>query len=350
MTRLWSIDGDALRPLAAERLDAEDRLERWLEADISILDPSLLVIGRQVVTSHQGRIDLVAINAEGSVTVIELKRDRTPRDIVAQVLDYASWVSTLDTPAVHALADGYLRSRGQGFVEAFHARFGGPPPEPLNVTHSMVIVASALDPASQRIVEYLARVHDVGINTAFFTVFGDGTSQYLAADWLMDQEEVVERTERRAKAPWSGLWYVNVGEGETRSWEDMRRLGFLAAGGGRSWSGALDRLEPGARVYAYQKGAGYVGFGVVTESSVMARDAVVDGRPLLDHDLVQPNMGHDADDPERAEYVVRVEWQTQVPLSEARTFAGVFANQHVVCRLRDSATLDFLSREFGTPE
>ena len=350
MTKLWSIDGGTLQPLRAERLDAEDRLEGWLEADISVLDRSLLVIGRQVVTSHQGRIDLVAISAEGSVTVIELKRDRTPRDIVAQVLDYASWVSSLDTPAVHALADDYLRARGASFVDAFQAKFGGPPPEPLNATHSMVIVASALDPASQRIVEYLARVHDVGINTAFFTVFGDGRNQYLAADWLMDQEEVVERIERRTKAPWTGLWYVNVGEGETRAWEDMRTLGFLAAGGGRSWSGALDKLEPGSRVYAYQKGAGYVGFGTVTQAAMMAREVVIDGRPLLDHQLTQPNLRHDAGDPELAEYVVRVDWAREVPLAQAKTFPGVFANQNIVCRLRDATTLDFLAKEFGPPD
>lgn len=350
MTKLWHIDGEYLKPLTAERLDAEDRLEGWLETDISILDPSILVIGRQVVTSHQGRIDLVAINAEGSVTVIELKRDRTPRDIVAQVLDYASWVSGLDTPAVYALADGYFRARGETFVDAFQAKFGGPPPEPLNSTHSMVIVASALDPASQRIVEYLARVHDVGINTAFFKVFGDGHSQYLAADWLMDQEEVVERTERRAKAPWTGLWYVNVGEGETRAWEDMRKLGFLAAGGGRFWSGALDKLEPGSRVYAYQKGAGYVGFGTITQAAVMANEAIMQGRPLLEHALAQPNLGHDADDTELAEYVVRVDWAKEVPLTQAKTFPGVFANQNIVCRLRDAATLDFLAKEFGPPD
>jgi hypothetical protein len=303
-----------------------------------------------VITAHQGRIDLVAINAAGSVTVIELKRDRTPRDIVAQVLDYASWVSTLDTPSVHTLADSYLGARGERFVEAFGRKFGVQPPEPLNVTHSMVIVASALDPASQRIVEYLARVHEVGINTAFFKVFRDGDRQFLSADWLMDQEEVVERTERRAKAPWSGLWYVNAGECEWRSWEDMRTLGFVAAGGGRTWSGPLDKLEAGARIYAYQKGAGYVGFGVVTEAAMMARDVAIDGRPLLDMQLAQPDLAHDRDDPEKAEYVVRVEWIKAVPLGQARTFPGAFANQNIVCRLRDATTLDFLAREFGPLE
>ncbi len=61
----------------------------------------------------------------------------------------------------------------------------------------------------------------------------------------------------------------------------MRRLGFVAAGGGRTYSGPLDKLEPGTRIYAYQKGAGYVGFGTVTEGPVMARDFVIDGKLLF---------------------------------------------------------------------
>ena len=40
-------------------------------------------------------IDLLAIDADGNLHVLELKRDKTPRDVVAQVLDYGSWVTTL---------------------------------------------------------------------------------------------------------------------------------------------------------------------------------------------------------------------------------------------------------------
>ena len=55
----------------------------------------LLIIGRQVRTQFGGRIDLLAIDPEGDLLIIELKKDRTPREIVAQVLDYASWVNHL---------------------------------------------------------------------------------------------------------------------------------------------------------------------------------------------------------------------------------------------------------------
>ncbi|MFT4026906.1 MAG: hypothetical protein QM676_08910 [Novosphingobium sp.] len=329
-------------------MNSEDRLEAWLEADISILSDELLLIGRQVTTAHGGRIDLLAINAEGALSIIELKRDRTPRDIVAQILDYASWVRRLDTPMVYDIANAYWLAKSRNFVDEFQRKFDRFPPEPLNSSHSMIVVASALDPASQRIVEYLSQEHDVGINTAFFTIFSDGERQYLSADWLMDQDEVVERTERKVRAPWTGFKYVNAGESEHRSWADMRRLGFVAAGHGPRWSRQLiERLSPGDVIYVYQKGAGYVGHGRVVGEAVMAKDLRVGGMPLLEHELVQPGLGHDRDDAQLAEYVVPVEWLSTCGVAEAKTFPGAFASQHVVCRLSDPTTLSFLEKAFA---
>jgi RecB family endonuclease NucS len=59
---------------------------------VDILNPGLLLIGQQVPTSHGKFIDLLATDAQGHVVVIELKRDRTPREGVVQVLDDGSWV------------------------------------------------------------------------------------------------------------------------------------------------------------------------------------------------------------------------------------------------------------------
>ena len=157
---------------------------------------------------------------------------------------------------------------------------------------------------------------------------------------------MTERAERKAKAPWSGLWYYNVGQDEFRSWEDMRRYGFIAAGGGKYFSDFLNKLSPRDRVCAYQKQHGYVGYGIVTASSVPVRDFEVNGKPILGQPLDCPNMAHDAENLELSEHLVGIEWRKTVPLSEAKTFQGVFANQNVVCKLRQTATIELLKREF----
>lgn len=93
---IWRIDG-GLRKVPFAKLGDESRLEDLLERDVSILGLDVMVVGRQVATSYGKRIDLLAIDAGGDLYAIELKRNRTPREVVAQVLDYGSWVKDLGT-------------------------------------------------------------------------------------------------------------------------------------------------------------------------------------------------------------------------------------------------------------
>lgn len=345
--RLWALGNGQLRSLSKGSLSNESQLEDWLENDVGILDDSLMVMGRQVATPYGGRVDLLAISEDGSLTVIELKRDKTSRDIVAQILDYASWIAELDTPDVFALGESYFGNRGLSFRKAFFDRFQCSLPEPLNQAHSLVIVASSLDPASSRIVEYLGLSHDVGINTAFFNVFEIDGRQIIAADWQMDQEEVVERTQRRVRAPWSGIYYVNIGHGESRSWDDMLKYGFISAGGGAFYSQKLYQLVEGDVFYAYQRQSGYVGKGEVLSKARLVKDVEINESPLLELPLKQPNLAHDSENPELAEHAVVVRWYKTLPIHKAETFSGAFANQNVVCKLRDQATLDFLEEAFA---
>jgi RecB family endonuclease NucS len=80
------LDGD-LTYVTPVPMPDEARLEKVLEQDIGILGLDVMLIGRQLTTAFGKRVDLLAITAEGDLVVIELKRDRTPREIVAQVLD-----------------------------------------------------------------------------------------------------------------------------------------------------------------------------------------------------------------------------------------------------------------------
>ncbi|MYE68093.1 MAG: hypothetical protein F4236_08165, partial [Acidimicrobiia bacterium] len=64
--------------------------------------------------------------------------------------------------------------------EAFAEHFGGPLPDVVNAEQQFTIVASELDPASDRIIEFLAESYDVPINAVFFRHFADGGHEYLA--------------------------------------------------------------------------------------------------------------------------------------------------------------------------
>jgi hypothetical protein len=46
-------------------------------------------------------------------------------------------------------------------------------------------------------------------------------------------------------------------------WQQVLNLFAWCGGGGEKYSGPLKRLQPGNRFVAYQKGAGYVGYGIV---------------------------------------------------------------------------------------
>ena len=63
-------------------------------------DGRVLIIGRQVRTDLGGVIDLLGVDRQGNVVVVELKRDRTPRDVVAQALEYAAFAARLDVDAL----------------------------------------------------------------------------------------------------------------------------------------------------------------------------------------------------------------------------------------------------------
>jgi len=66
--RIWRIiEQDNLRELTPTKLDLEERIEKWLENDISIISDDLLVIGRQVNTSFGGTIDLLCLEPNGDI-------------------------------------------------------------------------------------------------------------------------------------------------------------------------------------------------------------------------------------------------------------------------------------------
>jgi RecB family endonuclease NucS len=117
---IWKIN-DSLEKITFSNIETELKLEETITKDISIIDPTLMIIGRQIITSFGKIIDILVINSEGNLSIIELKRNKTPREVVAQVLDYASWIQGLSYNDIVQIY--YEKNQGEPFEQAFFEKF-----------------------------------------------------------------------------------------------------------------------------------------------------------------------------------------------------------------------------------
>ena len=92
-------------------------IQNWIAQKPDFLGLDLFIIGREVMTPD----DLLGIDEKGYLAILELKRDRTPRQVIAQVLDYASWVVMLKTSEVNDIAPAKRQ------LAAMHFRDGPKP-------------------------------------------------------------------------------------------------------------------------------------------------------------------------------------------------------------------------------
>ena len=327
-------------------------------------DPNLLLIGRQVPTAHGKFIDLLAIDADGKLVMLELKKNRTPREVVAQLLDYGSWVRTLEDDDVAGIFERYLQKyeperAGISLDKAFHDKFKNMElPETLNEGHELVLVAGDLDDRTERIIGYLADEYGVAINAVFFRFFRDGENEYLSRAWLIDPGEVDTKVkQKREKGQWNGEYYASFGANELHDWEEARKYGFLSAGGGPWYSRSLGLLEPGGRVWVnIAGGVGYVGVGEIVDPAVSVDEfeVVDDGSgkllPITSLPIKAAKHITAASDPDKAEYFVHVKWIKAVPISEAVREKGLFGNQNSAAKPRAKKwqhTVDRLKTVWG---
>ncbi|MGQ0501557.1 MAG: endonuclease NucS domain-containing protein [Panacagrimonas sp.] len=347
---IWKV-GTSPQLLTEAQLPSEKALEDMIVAASSMLSDEWMLIGRQEKTASGGIIDLLAIAPDGTLVLIELKRDRTPREVVAQALDYACWVEQLDSKDIAAI---YARFKpGTSLSGDFQCRFGQPLDETtLNESHQIVIVAASLDASTERIVSYLNE-RDIPINVLFFQVFAYGKEQLLSRTWMIDPGETqvnVATAGKGAKEPWNGEFYSSFGHSGARSWDEARQYGFICGGGGSWYSITLSLLSPGDRVWVNAPGFGYVGVGEVVGPRQSAGEFKINDQAALD--VLKAGHYHRqfVDDPVRCEYFVPMKWLKTVSIPQAINEIGLFGNQNTVCKPRTPkwrSTVERVRQAFG---
>lgn len=108
---VYRIDSDNLFRVKERELSSEKSLENYLirSDGAEIGDVEVLYIDQQGSPGEGGIFDIIGIDEQGDIVIIELKRGRSPRDIVAQALEYAASIRNEDY--------GQLEDRYRNFIE-----------------------------------------------------------------------------------------------------------------------------------------------------------------------------------------------------------------------------------------
>ena len=198
--RVFSLGPDGefteYEPVPFEADHEESVLEGWLESNPGgiLEDGPLLIIGRQVPTDLGKSIDLLGVDRDGNVVVIELKRDRTPRDVVAQALEYAAFAAKLDAGALEGILGEYRPDEPPGLAEQHREYFDQSEAVAFNKDQRIVIIGQQVAPEIRQTALFLGSkgVQVTCVEFTFFQAPGGGR--------LLSQEIVVGAEHARPQA------------------------------------------------------------------------------------------------------------------------------------------------------
>ena len=194
-------------------LELEKHLENWLENSPrqTLAQEDFLWIGRQTsVTDEGGTIfsDLLGVDSEGNLVIAELKKGRTPRDVVAQLLDYAAWANGLSESQIRDIAETYFETRGvfQGktFDDAFREVFDMPDTDelpPLKQKLRLFVVAEEIQPRVTSVCRFLRTSHGMDISCIAVSIFQTELGEVVVSTETIvgDEDFAVPKTQQQER-------------------------------------------------------------------------------------------------------------------------------------------------------
>lgn len=196
---------EALSPTPFHKTHREKDLQRWADANPHLLNEGtpMLSLGMEIVTHRDFSIDNLFVDGNGCLVVAELKRGQTPKEVVAQALNYAAYVNQLKWADVAEIGRKY---RGIDLDAAFRECFGWPLVKPDKVHHRLLIVAESFEPSVTDAALYLI---NTGIPFALlqFTYFEFGDSKLFEVRTVLG--EIPEQLGRSAEPTSPDEGYTN---------------------------------------------------------------------------------------------------------------------------------------------
>ena len=217
--RLEKSDGDDMSKgklviAPKTKLELEKHLENWLEnsPEQTLAQEDFLWIGRQTsATDEDGTIfsDLFGVDSEGNLVIAELKKGRTPRDIIAQILDYGAWADDLSESQIRDIAEAYFETRegfqGKTFDDAFREAFDIPETDELPRLNDgdlrLFIVAEEIPSRVARVCRFLRSSHGINVSCVDISIFQTESHEIVVSTETVvgDEDFVVPKTQQQER-------------------------------------------------------------------------------------------------------------------------------------------------------
>ena len=221
MTKLaaWSIDrqhsesASQAEPKRVGRshIGLEKHLEDWITNDATLVSEGLTLVGRQI-TIDNGRLDLLAIDAQDRWVVIEIKPGTLESTALTQALYYASSIARLDADELYEKIEPRLGDFGDAerLSERVKQQLAC---EEEGRQIAVLLVGAGIHSGLERMNEFLGRF-GVPISVVSFEVFElDGGPQLLIRE-VVDEPTDPPPPRRRFTVETIRSWAVDVGVGE----------------------------------------------------------------------------------------------------------------------------------------
>lgn len=269
---LNTIDFTPFTPCDASSLNVKEKnIENWMATKPELLfsNPDAVMIIAQEI-SGEVMADLLAVDSQGNLIIIEIKRNWSDRNTVGQILDYAA---RLESWKYEDFNIRWKKDKGENSNDLFEEF------KNFSENHEfredeflkqrqLFILASSVDESMKRIIRWLGESYNVPINYVPFQFYKNNDQVFLQISKI-DIQPIIP------KGGWSGDWFFNTNETYGKgAYKSLFEQSVIAVWGYPNSQEILNRPEPGDRVFAYINGRGITAVGTFGEKDAFSSGSV----------------------------------------------------------------------------
>ena len=192
--QLFKIDrkdkqSQAIKEAEFSHLGFQERrdIQEWVAANPSILGEDLLIIGKEFSEFDRTneRLDLLAVDSEGKLVIIELKRDDSGADAYWQAIKYASYFQKTSAEEIVDILASYEGSSNEEAEAQLHRHLNEDDLSSLNNDQRIILASHRFAPQVTSAALWLnGKTHNL-ITCVQLTPYQDGESMYVHANTII---------------------------------------------------------------------------------------------------------------------------------------------------------------------